>query len=384
MFRPPCGRSIPVPLDSTAHLRSKNTMRAEDAETQTVTSQCPVPDVPLWCRPTPSIPIADSQLTLLHTRAAKTSPSQPVHEAILSNQPPPTGERLFFNAAVPKSPALAILEARVNEVAHGRLEKTTWEQRASIWHMFEDFCQKANVPAELESVPLFLESRPYKGSTRMQYGTTLRTLLTQDLTLLDQYLQGVRKVMAKEHVKHAVPLAEEDMQQLIAETPDLRDKVVWRLSWITGSRWAEMTGLTTDNLLVQPNGDIVLDWGAVPKASKIDPYRSSRFVWITGSDARDLLMVKTQLGPEKQLTTLTTGQTSQRLKAFGKGYTAHSIKRGAVQHAVKVIHDHNLDSRTVVHFMKHADPLDYPPASLRYMEEKVVLTNDLHRLVKLM
>ncbi|KPA83228.1 putative trans-sialidase [Leptomonas pyrrhocoris] len=295
-----------------------------------------------------------------------------------------TGDRLYRNELAPQNPTLVMLEERANEVAHRRLEKSTWEQLASIWRMFEEFCDKMRLPAVSTSVPLFLESRAYKGSTKVQYSVTLRTMLDPTVTALDQYLQGMRKVAATEEVRHAVPLTLEDLGRVIAETPAWRDKVVWRLAWITASRWAEIAGLTTENLLVQPEGDIILDWGAVPKASKSDPYRSSRYVWIKGQDAADLFLLKTRLGPREPLTTMSTSQAAQKLKSLGKGYTAHSIKGGAVKHAMRLVYEHNLDWRTGVHLMKHKDPRDHPSASLRYMGETVVLTNDVHRLTQLM
>jgi hypothetical protein len=76
-------------------------------------------------------------------------------------------------------------------------------------------------------------------------------------------------------------------------------------------------------------------------------------VWITGPDAADLLVLRKQSVRGEPLTGRTTAQAAQKLKALAKGNTAHSIKGGAVAHAVSRIYQNKLDPPIAIHFMEH-------------------------------
>ena len=58
----------------------------------------------------------------------------------------------------------------------------------------------------------------------------------------------------------------------------------------------------------------------------------------------------------------------------GEGYTAHSIKRGALNLLAKEAVAGNLDPRLLPLLAKHSDPAtQYPATTLRYIQDKVAL-----------
>ncbi|KAK7197741.1 hypothetical protein NESM_000726300 [Novymonas esmeraldas] len=81
--------------------------------------------------------------------------------------------------------------------------------------------------------------------------------------------------------------------------------------------------------------------------------------------ASQLTELRKLAGLQGRLTNLSARQIASRPR--GKGYSAHSIKRGAPQAAAHLANQHDLQTRSVVALAKHADPLDIPGTTVRYM-----------------
>ncbi|KPA73344.1 putative trans-sialidase [Leptomonas pyrrhocoris] len=285
---------------------------------------------------------------------------------------------MFWDGLEAVPPHLSALRSQVNEVAADMYEPTTWEQRTSLLRGFQSFCLEAGLPLNLDAVPVFLESKELKYSTKVQYGTTLKSLLTREIAVVDAYLAGCRKREAKEEVRQAAPITPADMRALVEGAPSWADATVMQLAWMTASRWGEVKDLRGENLLPQPDGSVILDWAAIPKTAKINPYRAHRYVKLQGPMAQELRKLKAQVGESGKLTGLTTTQIAQRLRE--RGYSAHSIKRGALQSAAQLAQEHALPPRSVVALAKHADPLDIPTTTVRYMGPKTTELTNSHVL----
>eukprot|EP00796_Vickermania_ingenoplastis_P013597 gene13597-biopygen1342 len=85
-------------------------------------------------------------------------------------------------------------------------------------------------------------------------------------------------------------------------------------------------------------------------------------------------------GPGSRLTTITGSQLRQLMIQLGKRvdprgglrhYTAHSIKRGALQSAA-VLREEGPRSRKVVLLAKHSSPTQISSTTLRYLQEYAV------------
>ncbi|RNC52894.1 hypothetical protein TcCL_ESM09824 [Trypanosoma cruzi] len=70
------------------------------------------------------------------------------------------------------------------------------------------------------------------------------------------------------------------MNQVIHSRTDWKERVVFRLAWITASRWSEIASLTPNNFTLERDGTLILDWSVAPKTARADPHRALRFVRI--------------------------------------------------------------------------------------------------------
>ncbi|KAK7197740.1 hypothetical protein NESM_000726200 [Novymonas esmeraldas] len=132
---------------------------------------------------------------------------------------------------------LAAPRGQVNEVAADTYEPTTWQQRVSLLRNFREFCLYAGVPLNLDAVPIFLELKKLKYPTKVKYGTTLRSILTREVAVVDACLVGCRKREAREEVRQAEPITPEEMQVLVEEAPSAGDATMMQSAWITASRF---------------------------------------------------------------------------------------------------------------------------------------------------
>ncbi|RNC36576.1 hypothetical protein TcCL_Unassigned00439, partial [Trypanosoma cruzi] len=117
------------------------------------------------------------------------------------------------------------------------------------------------------------------------------------------------------------------MNQVIRSRTDWRERVAFRLAWMTASRWSEIAALIPNNSTMGADGTLILDWPVAPKTARADPHRASQFVRIRGQDAFDTIKPCRTLQENERLTNLTTAHVERSLAPWDA--TAHSIKRGA-------------------------------------------------------
>ncbi|KAF8301866.1 hypothetical protein TcYC6_0050540 [Trypanosoma cruzi] len=96
-------------------------------------------------------------------------------------------------------------------------------------------------------------------------------------TPLGMVILGLQKIAARSETrqtKQARPLTKEEMNQVIHSRTDWKERVVLRLAWITASRWSEIAALTPNNVTMEPDGALTLDWSVVPKTTRRIPTAS--------------------------------------------------------------------------------------------------------------
>ncbi|KAJ9435999.1 hypothetical protein DIPPA_33287 [Diplonema papillatum] len=112
------------------------------------------------------------------------------------------------------------------------------------------------------------------------------------------------------------------------------------VAWKTASRWAEAANLSSVQFLLVTQKEVIVDWFQTPKGRTQDPFKASRFAVIQGPLTAEIAVLYAKCAPFAPLSALTTsaldalwGQSTQM-----QGYTAHSIKRGAVKHLLPSPH----------------------------------------------
>ncbi|KAF8290929.1 hypothetical protein TcBrA4_0115870 [Trypanosoma cruzi] len=148
------------------------------------------------------------------------------------------------------------------------------------------------------------------------------------------------------------------MNQVIRSRTDWKERVVFRLAWITASRWFEIAALTPNNSTLKPDGALILDWSVAPRTARADPHHASRFVRIRGQDAFDIIKLCGTLQEKEKLTNITNAQVERASVPWNA--TAHSIKRGALRHAAQIVETYNLDPHVISQLAKHVNPSTFP------------------------
>ncbi|KAF8279115.1 retrotransposon hot spot (RHS) protein, putative [Trypanosoma cruzi] len=126
-------------------------------------------------------------------------------------------------------------------------------------------------------------------STRPRHTRMLRSTLEMNRTPLEMVILGLQKIASRWETKQARPLTKEWLNQPIRSRTDWKERVVFRLVWITASRLFEIVALTPKNVTLEPNGTLILYWPVAPKTARADPHCASRFVGMRGQDAFDII-----------------------------------------------------------------------------------------------
>ncbi|KAF5216575.1 hypothetical protein ECC02_010636 [Trypanosoma cruzi] len=210
----------------------------------------------------------------------------------------------------------------------------------------------------------------------------LRSMLEMNRTPLDMMILGLQNIAARSETKQARPLTKEEMNQVIRGRTDWRERVVFRLAWITASRLFEIASLTPNNFTMEPDRTIILDWSVAPKTARADPHCASRFLRIRGQDAFDIIKLFRTLQESEKLTNMTAAHVGRALAPWGA--TAHFIKRGALRHAAPIVETYNLDPHVISQLAKHVDPFDLPQNTVRYLKKYITMLTQVSSLVALM
>ncbi|RNC38300.1 putative trans-sialidase [Trypanosoma cruzi] len=189
-------------------------------------------------------------------------------------------------------------------------------------------------------------------------------MLQMNGTPLGMAVLRFKKVAAPSETKQACPVREEEMNQVIRSRTDWRERVVFRLAWITASRWFEIAVFTPNNFKLEPDGTLVFGLGRGAETARADPHCFLRFVRARGQDALDTITLCGTLRRNEELTNLTNAHVERALALWGA--TAHSIKRGALRHAAPIMETYNLDPHVVSQLTKHFDSFYLSKNTVRY------------------
>ncbi|RNC53708.1 SH3 domain protein [Trypanosoma cruzi] len=103
------------------------------------------------------------------------------------------------------------------------------------------------------------------------------------------------------------------MDQFVRSRTDWKERVVFRLAWITASRWSEIAALIPNSFTLEPDGTIILNWSVASKTARADPHRAPRFVRIRGRDAFDTIKLCRTLQENEKPTNITNAQVEGAL-----------------------------------------------------------------------
>ncbi|KAF5225365.1 trans-sialidase [Trypanosoma cruzi] len=247
---------------------------------------------------------------------------------------------------------------------------------------FTTFCRTHEQPMNKESRAAFLMAIDVAPPTRLQYARMLRSMLEMNRTPLGMVILELQKIAARSETQQAHPLTKEGMGQFIHSQTNWKERVVFRLAWITASRCFEIAATAPNNFTLERDGNIILYWPVAPKTAKADPHCAPRFFRARGQDALDIIELCGTLQHNEELTNLTTAQIERALAHWNA--TAHSTKQGALRHAAEIVETYNLDPHVILQLAKHVDPFDLFQKTVRYLGRYTTMMTQVSSLVALM
>jgi hypothetical protein len=164
------------------------------------------------------------------------------------------------------------------------------------------------------------------------------------------------------------------MYTIINSTHNPTLRVALFVAWKCAARWADVLELSGKSFVQLTPTQIVVAWDSTKTTSAGD-FRAWRWTVIHDRLPMDwVVQVLETLGQLQPLTRVPTSVLPQHLQKFGGDFTAHSIKRGALDHLVREAVDGKLDIKLIPLLAKHQDPSNqFPASTLRYIQDKVAL-----------
>lgn len=197
------------------------------------------------------------------------------------------------------------------------------------------------MPLDQHTALLFIHNMDISIQAKHTYARNIINILRklgqphQELTLLDTAL---RARGALTPISQAKPLLKSDLLKVIQEVDALTARLLM-LAWKTASRWDEIQRLEPQSILHLSPSEIVLYFGAETKTSRTRPFRPDLFCVVRGDGTEGLAKwIATAMQGKKRDDKLFPYPTHKLRDVLAPwGYTAHSIKRGALLHVLQAL-----------------------------------------------
>lgn len=151
------------------------------------------------------------------------------------------------------------------------------------------------------------------------------------------------------------------------------------VAWKTASRWGEVSFLPHHHFVLISDLEVIVDWHALPKGRRSNPYCRSKLAVVTGPMTLEIARLLRAAGEFSRLSPWTTEKLDREWAKDPKmrGFTGHSIKRGAVDHLLRAkaagaSFPTSLISRLAKH-QNDADEPDLADTTIRYTSDSIAL-----------
>jgi len=262
-----------------------------------------------------------------------------------------------------------------------RLAESTLKRRTYLHNTFQEFRKLMMLPPSESAMILCLEwmAKSVQPQTLLAYALTLRRIFPACTgPSLEDYLASLRVEAAAKGISQVDAMTKDEFILAFGMLPREAKWAFW-LAWKTASRWADVSRVSSANIIPTSNADeIVVDFRHLTKASKTRPFRADMVVLVKDSvqNVQEFLEWTSHRAPRTPITPWTT----ERLAAFFKHLfpnrrlRAHSVKRGAANILIKSAADGLIPTELVAQILKHigAAPL-LPDTTIRYIEDRVAL-----------
>ncbi|KAJ9447092.1 hypothetical protein DIPPA_34610 [Diplonema papillatum] len=262
--------------------------------------------------------------------------------------------------------------------------RSTTQERRSLWRRLQAWTTERGLGMNADSACLFVAATGVRPQGQLAYTKALSASFgamgfeNHPLRVLAKALRGGGAAIPE---NQATPI---ERRKLVSWARQQQSSVrlAVLVAWKTASRWAEAANLSSVQFLLVTQKEVVVDWFQTPKGRTQDPFKASRFAVIQGPLTAEIAVLYAKCAPFAPLSALTTsaldalwGQSTQM-----QGYTAHSIKRGAVKHLLPLLTSGKLSPHLIDRLTKHEEeggPGTLSRTTLRYAGGDVDLARAL-------
>lgn len=275
-----------------------------------------------------------------------------------------------------RMPTAASATSALKDSLAGIWVSDSMKRRSQLLRRLANWCLRENLPVTPESAVLFVTATGITVQGQHSYAKTLSGTLrhlgfnTQPLLT---FATALRAQGAAVPLHQAKPITRDLLLSWAFQQP--RDVLLaCMIAWKTASRWKEVVELKKQNIIWSTCKEVIIDWSTIPKGRRANPYQASKFTVITGDLTTSIHAALSNL-KDKQLCAVSTSELDHLWSGDGKmaGYSAHSIKRGALTHLMERAVAAQLDPVKISLLAKHQHVNVLAQNTIRYGANPVAL-----------
>jgi integrase len=273
---------------------------------------------------------------------------------------------------------------RLDELVGAIWADNTWNQRQHLWSRFQLYCKREELVTNATSAVIFvLACNGAEVQGQLNYAKTLASVFrhlgldNRELVTMAKSLEGAGGTVPQ----HQAERVTKERLWLWAGLPgiEVAVKIAVMLAWKTASRWDEISNLTASHFIKIATEEIIIDWDRLPKGRRNNPYKPSRFTVVVGANTEELcnLLLDNLDHTGKQiLCSLTTSALDNRWRRseLMAGFSAHSIKRGALSELIdQASQDSTIDAVKISLLAKHEHVYTLAASTIRYGADPIAM-----------
>lgn len=232
----------------------------------------------------------------------------------------------------------------------------------------------------------FVAGLEVKTETKKKYAALLKShpaMSPEEKAELTEFGALCKTTADEEPTNHATPMPHQSYINLtlcLLHQAKMEELAFVVLTWRCCARSADTLALQVRDVRVQDQGHLVLDFVRSKPTRKGEKRREDRWtsirVWKSAADREVLKWVRTRVAEEKaedRLFRLSPQRAVNVIKMAGSTYSAHSLKRGALQRVADLMLNGTLkvDKSLLRRMARHRDRKkeETPATLIRYLED---------------
>jgi hypothetical protein len=303
--------------------------------------------------------------------------------------------------SAPSTNRLTQLLMKAHTQRSGYLATSSATSRARLFSDIQAFINRNSIQMSTDTILIYLESRRKRNggtlidsSVHTVAGSIISMLASSEFSAsfrpvqraaLVEYRKSLEVGGGTRPTQQALPISRQQMYALIKAAP-AHLKAPLFIQWKTAARWDEIQRLTRTRLRLAGTNELLVDYNGNAKNSRFSDLRADMFVVIQHNPALPLFVSShlQTLGQTARLTTLTTSQLDKWLRPLPTGtpnrhWTAHSVKRGALDHLASFLPSGQITATQLVAMARHKNrdhgtAINVPSQTLGYMSDPYLVT----------